>query len=221
MKKIIYSLLAVLLCFILVGCNEGASGGGQKTKKFSGNYEYKPPTNNYYVEAKDIKDEKEITITARIDKQFTLLEKDSDDYEYMYHANEENKKIYTKYEGKWYIDSNSSYDEYEENEEVIEPFNAMEEYFMRYFRAYGYENEKLEEYYVGNEKVAEVDCWVFDSKGLNAVYMKFWVNPSNGTVLKYLNTESETGKEVTKMDLNYKKWTDDLAPASYDNIEGL
>ncbi len=224
-KKLIISLFVLVMCFCLVGCgdNEGSGGGSNNdrgvAKKFDGNYQYNPPKDNYYVETKDIKRD-EITITARIGKQFTLYEK-GESTNNMYHANEDTKKIYTLYEGKWYIDGYSDYSEYEESEESIEPFGAMEEYFMKYFKAFGYENSKLSEYYIGNEKVAGIDCWVFDSKGLNAVQMKFWINPANGTALKYINKESGAGYEVVKMNLNYTSWTDNLVPTSYEGIEGL
>ncbi|MBQ9853611.1 MAG: hypothetical protein IJO57_01085 [Bacilli bacterium] len=214
-RKILLGLLAVVMCFTLVGCGDKEStGGGGKAPKFSGKYEYNPPTDNFYIET-------EGDIRAKVGNLYTYYEKSDDEYALNYHINDEKEKVYTFYEGQWYIDSNLSYSEYKDSYKDLYPLSAMDEYFMKYFRAYGFDDEKLEEYYVGNEKVAGVNCWIFDSKGLNAIYMKFWVDPSNGATLKYQDYDDgeDDVYEVIKYDLNYKKMDDKLVPSSYEGLE--
>lgn len=211
-KKILLGLLAVIMCFTLVGC--GNNGGTkEKAKDFTGNYVYNPPKDNFYIET-------ESAIMAKVGNQYTYYEKSDDEYSLNYHINDEYEKVYTFYEGNWYIDSNLAYEEYKDIDEDLYPLSAMEDYFMKYFRAYGFEDEKLVEYYVGNEVVAGVDCWVFDTKGLNAIYMKYWIDPSNGVTLKYNDYEDgDDIVEVIKYDLNYKKMDANLVPSSYEDIE--
>jgi len=210
MKKKIFGIFLVLgLIVSLVGCG----GGTSSAPKFTGNYSFNPPTDNFYVET-------EGSITAKVGSQYTYYEKSDDEYSLNYHINDDYEEVYTFYEGKWYHDSNLTYEEYKEDYLDVYPFSAMEDYFMKYFRAFGFDEEKLTEYYVGNEKVAGVDCWVFDSKGLNAVYMKFWIDPSNGVTLKYHDyDEDDEPYEVIKYDLNYTKMDEKLVPSSYEGLE--
>ena len=71
----------------------------------------------------------------------------------------------------------------------------------------------LADYYLGNETVLGVSCWVFDSPDY-----KYWVDPSNGCCLKYAQYKYDTdGKktisrvsEVKVYDLKYYMWSDDM-----------
>lgn len=216
MKKILFNLIAILLCVTLVGCGSkdenGDSGSDGKAPKFSGNYVYNLPTDNYYVETEGY-------IKAKVGNKYTYREKG--DNAWNYHINSDYENIYVYYQGEWVIDSNYAYSEYKDSYLEIYPLSAMEDYFMRYFRQYGFEDEKLEEYYVGNEKVAGVDCWIFDTKGLNAIYMKYWVDPSNGATLKMVDYSDGTEEvyEVIKYDINYKEMDSNLYPSSYEGLK--
>ena len=64
-----------------------------------------------------------------------------------------------------------------------------------------------------------MECWVFDSKGLNTIEKKYWVDPSNGCCLKVLDKEDGTYVAITEYNLNYTSWTDNLVPADYSGIE--
>lgn len=64
--------------------------------------------------------------------------------------------------------------------------------------------DNLSQYYVGMEKVLEVDCWKFFVDFENGSVIQYWVDPANGCTLKrQLNADKP--KEVTVYDLNYKR----------------
>jgi len=232
MKKFLaIVLILVLTIFLLAACKtdggDTSSGNGndngnssQSDAKFSGEYNYNPPTDNYFVKYTLVEDGRTETFyTARIGKGYSCTWDGANNY--VSHFDYENNKTYMRdSDGTWYGDSDYSeygLDDYGDN---IGPLSAMDDNLMYYIRMFGFE-DRLDEYYVGTEKVAGINCWVFDSKGINALYMKFWVDPSNGCTLKYLGYEgSEIGYvyEVTEYNLNYKQWTENLKPDNYDTV---
>ena len=241
MKKLFALLLVLIMPLALAACggkegtgSGGASKSGGKTPspKFSGAYQYNPPKDTYFIKWQDFdaagKEDGNADIYARIGGGCSYAEEGTS----VYHASDEQQKYYERaWEGEysdWMVSPGYGYGDWksdrEESGDDLGSCDAFEYYFMRYFRAYGFDEDegKLAEYYVGTEKVAGVNCWVFDSKGLNAIYLKFWVDPSNGCCLKYMDTETGGSGEysmVTEYNLNYTAWTDNLAPASSEGIE--
>jgi hypothetical protein len=190
--------------------NEGASGGG----KFNGTYKFAPPADNYYLEWSytwkrsngELKTEK--NFAAGIGKGYAPSFSE-EGIGYIDFAT--GKGWMREVTGdKWYEDDYDYSDT--QDDSAPGPLGTMEETFMKYFRMFGFEESKLAEYYVGREKVAGVNCWIFDSQGLNGIYMKFWIDPSNGCCLKWVATESGDVTEVTEYNLNYKTWTNNLKP---------
>ena len=192
--------------------NDSTSSGG----KFNGTYKYNPPIDNYYIQWTDTwkyddgnKTKTTTNFVAGIGKG------------YAFNSTEEGITYidFTTGQGwsrlidgsEWYPDD-YDYSDTEDAGSAIGPLSAMEDFFMRYFRAFGFEEDKLAEYYVGKEKVAGVNCWVFDTKGLNAIYMKYWIDPSNGCCLKYQSAEQGDVTEVTEYNLKYTSWTNNLKP---------
>ncbi len=225
MKKRLVLFLALLLLLSLAACGEpeqtqgtskpsgsvivpGSTGstasGGENT------YVFAPPTDNYYVET-------DTYTQARVGSLYTYWDKE--DPTYSYHANAELQGIWWYYEGQWSLGWDYTWEEYAE--EMGSPayiFSAMEEGLMRLLRAFGSEDRLFEDYYLGMETVAGVNCWVFDSKGINTLYCKYWVDPSNGCVLKFDHYESgDYSEEVRVYNLNYKELSMDLRPAEYED----
>ncbi len=239
MKKILAILVATAMLLTLTACGtsddtSGSGGGGgggnrgEKAESFEGTYTYNPPKDNYlikwtYYDADG--SEGGFDIYARIGQGHTEAMNDVG----VYHASENMEKYYQRaWEGEysdWMLCPGYGYSDWLSDHNPDEPnlgsCDAMEEYFMHYFRAYGFDEKegKLNEYYVGTEKVNGIDCWVFDSKGLNTITMKYWIDPSNGCCLKYMDTEDGDYAIVTEYNLNYTEWTDNLAPASYEGID--
>lgn len=236
MKKISTFLLVLIMTFSFTACSdnsENPSGNDDignnpaKAPSFDGTYTYSPPTDNYlikwtYYNADGT--EGGFDIYARIGQGHTEAMSDIG----IYHASEDMEKYYERaWEGEysdWMLSPGYGYSDwlsdYDETSPHIGSCDAMEEYFMHYFRAYGFEDDegKLNEYYVGTEEVCGVECWVFDSKGLNAINMKYWIDPSNGCCLKIVDEYGDYA-QVTEYNLNYTEWTDNLAPSSYEGID--
>ena len=64
--------------------------------------------------------------------------------------------------------------------------------------------DDLSQYYVGMEKVLDIDCWKFFVDFEDGSVIQYWVDPANGCTLKrQLNADKP--KEVTVYDLNYTK----------------
>lgn len=234
MKKLVALLLVLMMVFSFAACGDnpdnpsGNPGGDTDTAaKFEGKYTYAPPTDNYlikwtYYDADGT--EGGFDIYARIGQGHTEALGDIG----IYHASEDMERYYERaWEGEysyWMLSPGYGYtdwlSDYDENDPNLGECDAMEEYFMHYFRAYGFEDDegKLNEYYIGTEEVLGIKCWVFDSKGLNTIKMKYWIDPSNGCCLKVMYEDGDYA-QVSEYNLNYTEWTDNLAPSSYEGID--
>ena len=67
------------------------------------------------------------------------------------------------------------------------------------------DKSNLSKYYVGMERVLDVNCWHFFVDNEDGV-TQYWVDPANGCTLKR-QVNSETPREVTVYDLMYTKLT--------------
>lgn len=225
MKKILAFILALMMALALAACagkdndpsgdggNSGVSQTNNKGGKYNGNYVFDPPKDNYRV-VYDLGVEE-----ARVGDKYTYIEPDG----YSYNIDLNHEGVFAFWEGEWYKDSNMSFEEYSNFQDYPRIFESMENGLIHYLRVFGTEDselgEELRDYYVGNEKVCGVDCWVFDSKGINAVYCKYWVDPSNGAVLKVDHYESGWISELTEYNINYSKMEQRLYPEDYDGVE--
>ena len=64
--------------------------------------------------------------------------------------------------------------------------------------------DNLSQYYVGMEKVLDVDCWKFFVDQPDGTAIQYWVDPSNGCTLKR-QVNNDMPREVTVYDLKYTK----------------
>jgi len=183
------------------------------------NYVYAPPEDHYYIVFEHHTDGQVTTeeVVARIGRQYTW----SYDTSYgFYFADFNSMNAYNRLpDGPWVLDDYEGLRpdaETNHNGDPL-PLSAMEEFFMETFYALGGDVSRLSEYYIGNETLypapyesTGIDCWVFDIRGFNGNYLKFWIDPSNGCCLKYEDTEDGESTVVTEYNLNYAAW--DNAP---------
>lgn len=64
--------------------------------------------------------------------------------------------------------------------------------------------ENLSQYYIGMEKVLDVECWMFFVDQEDGSVIRYWVDPANGCTLKR-QVNNEAPRVVTVYDLNYTK----------------
>lgn len=69
----------------------------------------------------------------------------------------------------------------------------------------------LSQYYVGEETVLGISCWVFDAREDDTIGAMFWVHPDCGLCLKRL--EADGGMTaITRFSASYKTWDKGLKP---------
>lgn len=173
------------------------------------NYIYNPPNDNYCIE---------ITYTGADGEKYTdafakigseeAVKYESSDWQAFW--NTASSTCHTVVDGKWIEDVYDSVYTFEETgwDSPLSDFNE----FVEKLNQAGVGNDKLSEFYVDTEKVCDIDCWVFDTKGWNNQYVKFWVDPSNGFALKMVATTTGSTYAVTEYNLNYTTWDSDFAP---------
>lgn len=66
------------------------------------------------------------------------------------------------------------------------------------------DKSNLSNYYVGTEKVLDIDCWHFFVDFPDGPVIQYWVDPTNGCTLKRI-VNTDPAKVVTVYDLKYTK----------------
>lgn len=188
------------------------NGGGEETgPAFTGKYEYNPPKDHYYIHTGSI-------IYAKIGSEQIekCLDKRGDIEYWMYYnlASRECKQYLEKDgfdHGK--VDNEQlDPDEWEarENLALLDTFADSE--FWNSLKTDP--ASSLSEFYVGNETVCGVNCWVFDTDGYGGITMKYWVDPSTGCCLKYEGRGNggavKNTMQVKTYNLNYRVWSNDM-----------
>lgn len=186
----------------------------EKTAVWTGKYEYKAPKDNYYFDTGSF-------IYAKIGSFLIEKNLESDGrlgYWKAYNLATHKCKEYVGEEG---FDHEATDGEYLEPEEWegLENFAPLD-FFVdsEFYKSLQTDPaNSLGEYYVGNETVAGVECWVFDTDGYGGIKMKYWVDPANGCCLKY-GGFSNAGAfriqyQIKKYNLHYSEWTPDVYDA--------
>lgn len=186
---------------------------------FDGSYSFNPPQDNFYV--KYVCNGETLTY-GRIGDY--LIKRTSGEYEYIVCYDYSAKKLAGSENGSEWFFYDGEADEMSlwrdgDYDPIEGVFDHFEEFFLSTLRAYYGDIERLPYYYVGMETVAGVKCWVFDSKGLNAIQLKFWIDPSNGCCLKlYDKEDNEVDFEVLQYSTGYNTWSSDLMPADRSGL---
>lgn len=187
------------------------SGAEEAGPAFAGKYVYNPPKDHYYIHTGSF-------IYARIGSE--LIEKSIDkrgnlQYWLYYNLASGDKKYYMESDG---------FNHAKMDGEELEPGELKARENMALLDAFAnsefWKSLKtdpawsLGEFYVGNETVCGVKCWVFDTDSYGGINMKYWVDPSNGCCLKYEGRGNggavKNTMEVKAYNLNYRVWTSDV-----------
>lgn len=160
------------------------------TMAFTGLYQFNPPKDNYFITITDMGNQRKETFVKIGD-----IEAHNDGVGYDRFWNVKTGKV-------WYYcpDAQGWTDdvdwEFEPLDESCLALNSFEKEVK--------DKSNLSNYYVGMEKVLEVNCWYFFVEIEDNVVIQYWVDPSNGCTLKR-QFNAEPAKMVTVYDLNYTK----------------
>ena len=159
------------------------------TQTFTGVYKFIPPTNNYFVTINDTGSGFNETYMKHGDDE-------------AYNDGQGVDRFWNVKTGKnWYYrpDAQGWTDdidwEFEPLGESFAPLNSF---------ANEVDKDNLSNYYVGMDKVLDIDCWHFFVDFPDGTIIQYWVDPSNGCTLKR-QMNSDPAKVVTVYDLNYTR----------------
>lgn len=179
----------------------------EQKAKFSGTYAYNPPTDNFCIETQSTRNGKsETDVWAKIGDEEANI--DGDDWQGFYNVS--TGANYTVLDGRWIEDVQWGFHSIADRGGVPSPLDTFNTFFQL-LQKLGFGNEKLGDFYIGEETICGVKCWVFDTNGYNAIYAKYWVDPANGCTLKEAGTTEDYVCEVTTYDLDYTAWDASLA----------
>ena len=183
----------------------------ETTPTWTGSYRYSPPMDHYYIHTGSF-------IYAKIGS--ILIEKalESDgslSYWKAYNLTSRKCKEYLEMDGFEHESTDGEYLDPDEWEgwKNFKPLDAFVD--SEFYRSIKTDPaNSLGDFYVGDELVLGVKCWVFDTDGYAGISMRYWIDPSNGCCLKYGGINN-TGTfrvyyQVRKYDLHYDKWTPDV-----------
>jgi len=156
---------------------------------FTGTYKFTPPTNNYFI---------------TINNTGTGFNET-----YMKHGDDEAFNDGQGVDRFWNIKTGKNWyyrpDAQGWTDDVDWEFEPLGESFP-ILNSFADEVNKddLSNYYVGMEKVLDIDCWHFFVDFEDGTVIQYWVDPANGCTLKR-QINADPAKVVTVYDLKYTK----------------
>lgn len=159
-----------------------------QTQPFTATYAFNPPANNFFITVTDPGNHCKETFVKVGDNE-------------AYNDGHGTDRFWNITTGKnWYYrpDAQGWTDdvdwEFEPFGESFFPINAF---------ANEVDKSDLSQYYIGMDKVLDIDCWVFFVDSDNGV-VRYWVDPANGcTLQRQVNTDEP--RVVTVYDLKYNR----------------
>ena len=159
------------------------------TQTFTGTYEFTPPTDNFFITINDL--------GSKISET------------YMKHGDDEAYNDGLGIDRFWNVKTGKNWyyrpDAQGWTDDVDWEFEAFGTSFP-IINAFATEVDKsnLSNYYVGMEKVLDINCWHFFVDFEDGMVIQYWVDPANGCTLKR-QMNSDPAKVVTVYDLKYTR----------------
>ena len=160
-----------------------------KTQTFTGTYKFNPPTNNFFVTVTNPENNCRETFVKIGDKEAF---NDGQGIDRFWDI-KTGKNWYYRPEAQGWTD---------DVDWEFEPFGKS--FFPLDAFANEVNKDNLSSYYVGMEKVLDVNCWHFFVDNADGSAVQYWVDPSNGCTLKR-QVNNDEPRVVTVYDLNYTK----------------
>lgn len=159
------------------------------TQAFTGVYKFNPPTDNFFITINDLGTKRNETYMRHGDNE---AYNDGLGIDRFWNVKTGKNWYYRPDAQGWTDDVDWEFEEFGESFPILNSF-AIE-----------VDKANLSKYYVGMEKVLEINCWHFFVDFDDNLVIQYWVDPANGCTLKrQMNTEP--AKVVTVYDLKYTK----------------
>ena len=160
-----------------------------ETQPFTATYNFNPPQNNFFVTVTDPGNHCQETYVKVGDKEAYNDGHGTDRFWDI----KTGKNWYYRPEAQGWTDDVDW--EFEPFGESFFPLNAF---------ANEVDKSDLSQYYIGMDKVLDVDCWVFFVEQQDGSVIRYWVDPANGcTLQRQIGTEEP--RVVTVYDLKYNR----------------
>ena len=160
------------------------------TQTFTGTYEFNPPTDNFFITINDLGTKRNETYMRHGDDEAF---NDGLGVDRFWNVKTGKNWYYRADAQGWTDDVDWEFEEFGESFPIINAF------------ATEVDKTNLSNYYVGTEKVLDINCWHFfvDFEDDDMV-IQYWVDPANGCTLKR-QMNADPAKVVTVYDLKYTK----------------
>ena len=161
-----------------------------QTQTFTGTYKFNPPTDNFFITIKDTgRDVNETYMKHGDDEAFN----DGLGVDRFWNVKTGKNWYYRPDAQGWTDDVDWEFEAFDTSFPIINAF------------ATEVDKDNLSNYYVGMEKVLDINCWHFfvDFEDDDMV-IQYWVDPANGCTLKR-QMNSDPAKVVTVYDLKYTR----------------
>ena len=159
------------------------------TQTFSGTYKFTPPTNNYFITINDMASKFNETYMKHGDDE---AYNDGQGVDRFWNVKTGKNWYYRPDAQGWTDDVDWEFEAFGESFPIINSF------------ANEVNKDNLSNYYVGMEKVLDIDCWHFFVDFEDGSVIQYWVDPANGCTLKR-QINADPAKVVTVYDLNYTR----------------
>ena len=159
------------------------------TQTFTGTYKFNPPTDNFFITINDLGTKRNETYMRHGDNE---AYNDGLGIDRFWNIKTGKNWYYRPDAQGWTDDVDWEFEAFGESFPIINSF------------ATEVEKDNLSKYYVGMEKVLDINCWHFFVDIEDNLVIQYWVDPSNGCTLKR-QMNSDPAKVVTVYDLKYTK----------------
>lgn len=159
------------------------------TQDFTGTYHFNPPVDHFFITVNDQGSQVKETYMKLGDNE---AYNDGQGMDRFWNTKTGKNWYYRPEAQGWTDDVDWEFDPFGES---FFPLNTF---------ASEVDKENLSQYYVGTEKVLDIDCWRFFVEWEDGTVIQYWVDPSNGCTLKR-QVNNDAPKVVTVYDLKYTK----------------
>ena len=159
------------------------------TQTFTGTYKFNPPTDNFFITINDLGTKRNETYMRHGDNE---AYNDGLGIDRFWNIKTGKNWYYRPDAQGWTDDVDWEFEAFGESFPIINSF------------ATEVEKDNLSNYYVGMEKVLDINCWHFFVDFEDNLVIQYWVDPSNGCTLKR-QMNADPAKVVTVYDLKYTK----------------